>query len=428
MAEGTPIVIDSTLVHYTLASQPTLTIGNDPQGSLFQVLGVLKLSDGNLVIANGQDRESVVVDTAGKVLRRVGRKGSGPGEFELLGRPLRAPHDEIVTLDLRLRRLTWLADTGIIRTAPLDPPTAVPQPSAIGVRSDGSVLVTNGAFALSASGEPRVERDTLPVVRYLPDGRLGDRVGVVPGVEFEVRDNASNPGGPLRRSPREFGVASGLAVVGDRLVVADNGTGNIALYDGDGNRLRIPRFGDGPRSVTAADVKLLRAQRLDAISDSSRRNRIATVLAEQAHPRTVAPAFDSRLFVDAGGKLWIGSYRMPTDTTQLWRQVSLDGRLLGAVDVPASFMPTDVNGRYMIGIWQDSDGVQTVREYELHPIASSSPPGSPRNDSRRRLRAPSDFSLQPSAFSFQLSAPRPTPHALRPTTPPTTSPSPPAHS
>ena len=365
MAEAVPIVIDSTIVHYTLESQPTLTMGNDPQASLFQVLGVLKLSDGNLVIANGNDREFVVVDTAGKVLRRVGRRGSGPGEFEMLGRPLRSSNDRIVTLDLRLRRLTWIADTGIIRTAQLDPPTAVPQPSAVGVLADGSVLVTNGAFALSASGEPRVERDTLPVVRYLPDGRLGNRVGVFPGVEFGVRDNASNPGGPLTRSPREFGVASGLAVVGDRLVVADNGTGNITLYDGDGNRVRTLRFGDGARSVTAADIQALRAERLEFINDASRRGRVASDLAEHAHPRRIAPAFDPRLFVDAGGNLWIGSYQMPADTSQSWRQVSLDGRQIGEIEVPSAFTPTDVNGRSMVGVWQDTDGVQTVREYEL---------------------------------------------------------------
>ncbi|HEX6990733.1 MAG TPA: hypothetical protein VF151_02560, partial [Gemmatimonadales bacterium] len=174
--------------------------------------------------------------------------------------------------------------------------------------------------------------------------------------------------------------ASGLAVVGDRLVVADNGTGNIALYDGDGNRLRILRFGDGPRSVTAADIQALRAERLEFISDASRRGRIASDLAEHAHPRRIAPAFDPRLFVDAGGNLWIGSYQMPADTSQSWRQLSLDGRQIGEVEVPSAFTPTDVNGRSMVGVWQDTDGVQTVREYELHPIASSSPPGSPRND------------------------------------------------
>jgi hypothetical protein len=365
-ADEAPIVIDTTeVVRYALGDQPRLVMGNDPAGSLFQVLGALKLSDGNIVIADGHDREFVVVDTAGKVIRHVGRKGDGPGEFELVGRPLRAPNDQIVTLDLRLRRLTWLADTGIIRTAQLDPPTAVPQPRAVGVLSDGSVLVTNGAFALSASGEPRVERDTLPVVRYGPDGQLGNRVGVFPGVEFEVRANASNPDGPLTRSPREFGEASGLAVVGDQLVVADNGTGNITAFAGDGRRLRTWRLGNEPRQVTAAHIDALRAQRLESVTDASRRSRIASDLAERAHPRQVAPAFDPRLFVDADGNLWIGSYQMPTDISQRWRQVALDGRLIGEVEVPAAFTPTDVNGRFMIGIWQDSDGVQTVRQYEM---------------------------------------------------------------
>jgi hypothetical protein len=264
-----------------------------------------------------------------------------------------------------LRRLTWFADTGLVRTALLDPPTAVPQPGVVGVLDDGSVLVTSGAFMLSATGQPRIERDTLPVVRFLRDGRLSNRLGVIPGMEFEVRANAANPGGALARSPREFGVAGGLAVAKNRLVVADNDAGIVALYDSAGRRLRAFQWPFVSRAVTAQDLKALRRQRLASIADARVRERIESDLEEHAHPRARAPAFDPRLLADANGDVWIGSYVMPADTSQHWWEVSLDGHMLGVVEVPVAFMPTDVNGHSMVGVWRDADGVETVREYEL---------------------------------------------------------------
>ncbi|NIY09436.1 MAG: hypothetical protein GWN02_14640 [Gemmatimonadetes bacterium] len=57
--------------------------------------------------------------------------------------------------------------------------------------------------------------------------------------------------------------------------------------------------------------------------------------------------------------------RTPGDTARVWTVFDPDGRWLGDVVVPTELRVTDVGEDYVLGVWRDADGVQTIRSFEL---------------------------------------------------------------
>ena len=75
------------------------------------------LSDGSLVIAHRGDQEILWLDREGRLTQRVGRRGSGPGEFRGLNSILVTRDDTVMAYDGRLSRLTVFSGSGtLVRT------------------------------------------------------------------------------------------------------------------------------------------------------------------------------------------------------------------------------------------------------------------------------------------------------------------------
>ena len=71
--------------------------------------------------------------------------------------------------------------------------------------------------------------------------------------------------------------------------------------------------------------------------------------------------------VDADERIWLGSFKRPGDREQTWWIFGVDGAMLGRVTVPASLTIMDAGSDYLLGVWRDADGMQTVRLYQLAP-------------------------------------------------------------
>jgi hypothetical protein len=99
---------------------PVVTLGDsDGPGAIGSISTIDRLADGRYVLSYDEaDDELVVFSPEGRFLRRVGRRGNGPGEFQFI-RWVRAVGDELHVFDARLRRHTILSsDFRVIRTAP----------------------------------------------------------------------------------------------------------------------------------------------------------------------------------------------------------------------------------------------------------------------------------------------------------------------
>lgn len=80
----------------------------------FQVGDVLISEDGALIVSNAGTHSLVFVDTDGVPRRTVGRRGSGPGEFENLT-SVRPAEGDFVVWDQQLRHLTTFSRDGALR-------------------------------------------------------------------------------------------------------------------------------------------------------------------------------------------------------------------------------------------------------------------------------------------------------------------------
>ena len=77
--------------------------GKDAFGGLSHVaLG----SDGRLIVLDNQNRTVSLYDAQGRLVKRVGRRGQGPGEFELLWHATLSRGDSVFVWDLGLGRMS----------------------------------------------------------------------------------------------------------------------------------------------------------------------------------------------------------------------------------------------------------------------------------------------------------------------------------
>jgi len=85
---------------WQVAPRPVATIGigeGDATRELANVSSAHRLSNGNIVLANGKPLEVRVYSPTGNLLRRIGREGEGPGEFRNQVQVFGLPADSILT-------------------------------------------------------------------------------------------------------------------------------------------------------------------------------------------------------------------------------------------------------------------------------------------------------------------------------------------
>ena len=90
-----------------LAVQPVATIRSSADFELFRLAAVVAvLATGEIAVAGDNGTVIGIFGTNGRLLRRVGRRGGGPGEFSRVSQMIRGPGASIHVYDALLRRLT----------------------------------------------------------------------------------------------------------------------------------------------------------------------------------------------------------------------------------------------------------------------------------------------------------------------------------
>lgn len=80
---------------------PAVAIGDldgRPEYSFYRIAGVTSLADGRIVVADGASAELRIFSPAGRLVQTIGRRGSGPAEFDFVFRMDRTPGDTLVVL------------------------------------------------------------------------------------------------------------------------------------------------------------------------------------------------------------------------------------------------------------------------------------------------------------------------------------------
>lgn len=354
---------------WRLETTPLLAIGGieaEGAASFSNVAGVARLSDGRVVVGDASTNELRVFDQAGDFVRKLGRKGRGPGEFDGLFKLVRVA-DTVGAVD-RAGRLQLFAPDGSLLRSVARPPFRV-----------GALAFQGGYFAdwtLLAFGYPEPPDMTrahliapMTVGLVSPDGSDQRIIDTLPGIEV-VRTGG---GPPL---PVQFAPQSYLVVAGDRACGGYPVVWEVKCFDRRG-RLVSRTVRAVPRAPLSTDARAFYE------SESMRAMRTAPK-AQQDEMREMlrltqyapsAPAY-GRLVGNGGGEVWIAPFDHrsammtaelhPTGATpQRWSVLGPDGRWLADVQLPARFALLDAGQDYVAGILRDADDVESVVVYRL---------------------------------------------------------------
>ncbi len=345
---------------------PVLVIGvteGPPELQLFRVRDARKLADGRIVVANSGTGELRFFHESGRYEQSAGRPGEGPGEYETLAWIRRFQHDSLLAYDLGRWGGSILDRDGAFgRSFRLAPPSGAPPVFGFEVLPDGTILgVAETSPPGLALGLHRVQ---ITFFRYRSDGELLGTLGPFPGRDVYMQTLGGGDRGPRRISgTAPFGRRPGATVRGDRLCIALADGYEIDCYDTDGTLRQSIRRAVGPRPVTDADFERYVNARLARIDGESQRREWEPRIRALPVPETMPP-YDT-LAVDARDNLWVRELPPSPDGRQRWTVFDAGGVMLGSVYLPEGLRVTQIGDDFVLGIWQDELGVESVRQYAL---------------------------------------------------------------
>lgn len=359
--ESTAPALDSASA-WRVADTPSVVIGVEdgpPEYLLDNVKAAVRLDDGRIAVANGGTGEIRLYAAAGKHAVTLGRRGSGPGEFEGLDRLWTVGGDTLIAYDAIQRRFTVFAPDGrVTATHPL--PVVEGRPGAtllLGRFADGSVLVKAGA-ELSTDTPEGLSRREAVYARAAPGGSPRSLGRFFDGEAYYVRDGPGVSG-----YARPFAPTPQTAVGEDAFYYSAADAFEIRRFGPDGTLKTIFRKRQEPVAVTAEDVRKYREQMLEGTSGPDRA-RLERILASVPFPDR-KPAH-GRMLLDTEGNLWVLETQADDDPRFRWSVFDPNGSWLGTVEVPAGVRVLEAGADYVLGVWYAPDtGVEEVRVYPL---------------------------------------------------------------
>src|SRR5688500_5399231 len=130
-------------IGWTVSSTASVQIGqssDDPRYHFSVITGLARLRNGQIVVVDAGSRDVRYFDSEGALVRRVGRQGPGPGEFQrpfLVSSPA---SDSVIVVDNALSRITTLDGEGEIASMrslqmAFGTPIGIPTPQYMVLRS-----------------------------------------------------------------------------------------------------------------------------------------------------------------------------------------------------------------------------------------------------------------------------------------------------
>ena len=312
---------------------------------------VIRLSNGDIAVAENLAGEIRVFDDGGGHLRTFGGRGEGPGEFANLWTIAELPGDTIAAIDPLAERISLFTSSGTFaRSFPIPRLPGASAPNVIGWLEDGTLLVN--ARTRSPS---RDTRDQSTHFMYLVDrdGEVLETLG-----EFAGQQLGRNGLGLA------FGARAHFAAGGDLAWYGHSSRIELVGHDRSGSVRRIVRADRTPRTVTQAEIDESRAavgERLRGMSGPAV-DRIRATEFASTHP------VHGRFLGDEAGNLWVERYQsdpIADSGEREWDIFDAEGRLTGSLATPGGFRITYIGTRSILGVHADSLGIETVRMYRL---------------------------------------------------------------
>ena len=344
------------------------------------VVGAVRLTNGVTVVASAQSTRLEFYAATGTLVRTIGRRGKGPGEFGALAALWRTGDDSLITFEGGLTRTfalfdssgrfarTWTSMGGDSSTRYLIPLAALP---------DGRVA----ARTMNVISPLPVAQTTRPLTSIL----LFSRDWSDPQHLFRLPDTYrfQGPGDlqsevPFTPEPlAAFSRSAGFFAQSDSSVVHVRRFGDRSLA--------MIRWSEDRRAVTSQDVEQELARRVNEANTlysnapALRRRFVDGALRPMFRQMSLPTSLPlvGRLLVDSEGLLWVLSYVTPAErfvASRTARIFDASGNMVDRIELRAGFEPTQIGPDFVLGIRTDADGVTSVESYVLTRGSTTSSP------------------------------------------------------
>jgi len=310
---------------WQLSAEPDLVIGEntDELSYIFSfVSGAVALPDGRIAAGDYGSRELRFFDPEGRFLRAAGGEGQGPGELGVIADVMRCGAETLFVLD--------------------------------GMRYEVNVVSLDGEFG------PRHPFEVNAGVSLLFPLLCND-AGQLLGLDFGGQLTGNRPTGFHRTRAHAWLLDS------QGFVLQDFGEfAGVELFEFNGRTSRHP-FGkrvalalgnEGAYIGTADDFEIEAAIRPSDRVEEFRLRTNAMPL-----PDTF-PAHES-FVLDVDENLWVQHFPRPGEARNRWSVFDPTGVWLGELSLPASLRVTDIGADYVLGVYRDEFGQESVRRYAL---------------------------------------------------------------
>ena len=344
---------------FTIADRPSLDLGglrNNPDAEFNSgapFLTAKRLSDGRVVTTDNSSLK--IFDRDGKFVRNVGRKGSGPGEFNQVLDVCVAPGDTLIAVPYSAPRIVVFDSAGRhVRTL-----ATAGYPGSDPCFADGSVLFRTHTEVNPATTMPRELAAAfdrrVTVTRYPPSAMPSAIVG-----QF-----------PSGNESATFSTKGNIVVRHDSIYAGNGEAASVAVYSAAGTLARVIRWNDPRTPITdgVLDEKGLSSVPMNASAS------VIAALKRRARARphqANVPAYWA-IKVDAAGRIWIQDYPFRHTRPYGWTVFDGAGRLLGRVALPhiaaaesRTIELVDIGNDFVVLCWRDkADGAAHISFHAL---------------------------------------------------------------
>ena len=382
----------SAVVHTkpAAAQLPVRTLGKPDveYGEPFtQVNGIRELRDGRVIVADAREKSVQVIDLRAGRAQKVGREGSGPGEYALPARLLALPADTSVVYDPLNRRFLVIGPDG--KAGPFvsyEPDESGPTRITIGARytdARGRLYSLGSAFSVAPNGETS-SADSAPILRLDRATRKTDTVAFVRvpptvirtsqgGANVSVRAGGGNP----------FVAADEWAVMPDgRVAIVRVKDYHVDWYAPNGQRTSGTAIAYDRIKVTDDDKKAFRERRASGGGttmvitqqvgpNGTSRNPGAALpssvqLPEPTDWPDVKPPFlGGAATATPNGQLWVLRSRPAKDRIPTYDVFDASGRVTGRVALPPDTRLVGFGNGTVYLVRSDDDDLQYLQRYRL---------------------------------------------------------------
>jgi hypothetical protein len=347
---------------WRVGGDPLLRLGVVDGDEAFQftgITGLVRLSDGTIVVGDGGSGEVRFFDPSGGLRARAGGSGEGPGEFVGMAGLGTDSEGNVWVYDFSLRRVTRFdADGEMVGMTTLgpEPPTLF----GVGSLSDGTFLLKQlwGSRGAAGATELGFRRDPVAFVRFGLDGGLVDTLALFPGRELMITEED----GRAVMSTPPFDKNTSSALWDGGLVAGTQDRFELTRYSPDGTVVRIIRIPVWDLTVKAEDLEQYIQGRLAQVPED-RRPGLRQELEAMPSPSS-KPAYGG-LRADEAGNLWVAEWVIYPDMPEGWTVLDPDGAWLGTVDIPGRFTPYAIGDDWILGVELDELDVEYVVLYPL---------------------------------------------------------------